>query len=227
MPIVDLFDKTKNKIGEIELSDRVFAVDPSGKELLVSEVVKMQSAAVRQGTHSTKTYATISGGNSKPWRQKGTGRARRGTTRASTLRGGAPAFAPQPRDYSYALPRRKRTAAMAALLSERLKSGNLFIIKSFDFDQIKTKEASALLKGTWNLSEAIVIADETEEKFYFSMRNLPEFYFLEKDLINLYDVMAYKNVLITENAAKFLDQRLQERLNPRRKRKNNLNIGEG
>lgn len=219
MPIVDLFDKMKTKVGQVELSDKVFNVESNGKEeVLVSEVVKMQMAAVRQGTHATRTYATISGGNSKPWKQKGTGRARRGTMRSSTLRGGAPAFGPQPRSYAYNVPLRKRTAAVAALLSERLRSGNLFVINKFDFDKIKTKEAVALLKGTWNFSEAVIVAGEEEENFFFSVRNLPEFFFLEKDFINLYDLLAYKNVVFTEEAVKYVDEILQNRLSPRRKR---------
>ncbi|MBO7127327.1 50S ribosomal protein L4 [bacterium] len=227
MPKVDLFDKTKTKIGEVELSDRVFNVESTGKEnVLVSEVVKMQLAAVRQGTHATKTYATISGGNSKPWKQKGTGRARRGTMRSSTLRGGAPAFGPQPRSYGYNVPLRKRTAAVAAVLSDRLRSGNLFVIKNFDFDKIKTKDAVALLKGTWNFSEAVIIAGDNEENFYFSMRNLPEFSFLPQDVINLYDLIAYKNVVFTEDSVKYVDELLQNRLNPRRTRVSETTDGE-
>ena len=221
MPMVELFDKTKNKVGQIELSDRVFGVTADAKkEQLVSEVVKMQAAAVRQGTHSTKTYATISGGNSKPWKQKGTGRARRGTMRASTLRGGAPAFGPQPRSYAYTLPLRKRAVALTAVLSERLQSGNLFVIKDFNFDRIKTKDAVAVLKKTWELPEAIIVANsESEGNFLFSMSNLQEFAFLDQSLINVYDIVAYKNILFTEEAAKYVDDVIQERLMSKKKRR--------
>jgi large subunit ribosomal protein L4 len=206
MPVVDLFDRSKKKVGEIELKDTVFAVPFEEKKVLMYEVIKMQTACWRSGTHSTKTYATISGGNSKPWKQKGTGRARRGTLRASTLRGGAPAFGPQPRDYSYTIPKKKRIAAMRALLSERLSKGNLFVVKEFDFDQIKTKEAVSVLKGNWELKEAVIVGGDSEEKFLLSVRNIQEYLFLHKTQINLYDIMAYKNVIFTEEAIKYIDE---------------------
>jgi large subunit ribosomal protein L4 len=209
MPVVDLFDKSKTKVGEIALNDDVFAVSYEGKEVLVSEVIKMQTAGWRRGTHSTKTYATISGGNSKPFKQKGTGRARRGNMRSSTLRGGAPAFGPQPRDYSYSIPKQKRKAAMRALLSQRLGSGVLFVIKEFNFSEIKTKEATAVLKGKWDLKEAVIVGGDCEDKFFLSVRNIPEFLFLHKTQINLYDLMAYKNIIFTEEAIKYIDEVLR------------------
>jgi len=206
MPVVDLFDRSKKKVGEIELKDAVFAVPFEEKKVLMYEVIKMQTASWRSGTHSTKTYATISGGNSKPWKQKGTGRARRGTMRVLTLRGGAPAFGPQPRDYSYTIPKKKRIAAMRALLSERLSKGNLFVVKAFDFDQIKTKEAVSVLKGNWDLKEAVIVGGDSEEKFLLSVRNIQEYLFLHKTQINLYDIMAYKSVIFTEEAIKYIDE---------------------
>lgn len=206
MPVVDLFDRTKTKVGEIELKDAVFSISFEGKEMLMSEVIKMQTAGWRSGTHSTKTYATISGGGVKPWKQKGTGRARRGSTRASTIRGGAPAFGPQPRDYSYTIPKKKRVAAMRALLSERLSKGNLYVIKEFNFAEIKTKEAISVLKGSWGFDEAVIVGGDCEEKFLLSVRNIQEFLFLHKTQVNLYDIMAYKNVIFTEEAIKYIDE---------------------
>ncbi|MGI6394036.1 MAG: 50S ribosomal protein L4 [bacterium] len=206
MPVVDLFDRSKTKIGEIELNDTVFAVPFEEKKVLMYEVIKMQTAGWRSGTHSTKTFATISGGNAKPWRQKGTGRARRRSLRASILRGGAPAFGPQPRDYSYTIPKKKRAAAMRALLSERLSSGNLFVVKGFNFEQIKTKEAASTLKGNWNLKEAVIVGGDSEENFFMSLRNIQEFLFIHKTQINLYDIMAYKNAIFTEEAIKYIDE---------------------
>jgi large subunit ribosomal protein L4 len=206
MPVVDLFDKEKKKVGEIELKDNVFATDYKGKEVLVSEVVRMQNAAMRRGTHATKTYATISGGNSKPFRQKGTGRARRGTMRASTLRGGAKAFGPQPRDYSFTVPKKKRLAALRALLSERLGTEKLHVVKEFNFENIKTKEAVSILKDKWNLKEAVIVGGDAEYNFLLSVRNLPEFTFLHKTQVNLFDLMAYSNLLFTEEAINHLNE---------------------
>jgi large subunit ribosomal protein L4 len=206
MPVVDLFDKEKNKVGEIELKDKVFAVDYKGKEVLVSEVIRMQNASMRRGTHSTKTYATISGGNSKPFRQKGTGRARRGTMRASTLRGGAKAFGPQPRDYSYTVPKKKRLAALRALLSERLGTEKLHVVKAFDFEKIRTKDAVSILKGSWALKEAVIVGGDSEYNFLLSVRNIPEFTFLHKTQVNLFDLMAYSNLIFTEEAINHLNE---------------------
>ena len=140
--------------------------------------------------------------------------------RASTLRGGAPAFGPQPRSYAYTLPLRKRAVALTAVLSERLQSGNLFVIKDFNFDRIKTKDAVAVLKKTWELPEAIIVANsESEGNFLFSMSNLQEFAFLDQSLINVYDIVAYKNILFTEEAAKYVDDVIQERLMSKKKRR--------
>jgi len=206
MPVVDLFDKEKKKIGDIELKDIIFATEYKGKEVLVSEVIRMQNASMRSGTHASKTYATISGGNSKPFRQKGTGRARRGTTRAATLRGGAKAFSPQPRDYSYTVPKKKRLAAMRALLSERLDTEKLHVVKEFNFEKIRTKDAISVLKGKWNLEEAVVVGGDAEYNFLLSLRNLPEFTFLHKTQVNLFDLMAYSNLIFTEEAINHLNE---------------------
>lgn len=206
MPVVDLFDKEKKKVGEIELKDKVFATEYKGKEVLVSEVIRMQNASMRRGTHSTKTYATISGGNSKPFRQKGTGRARRGTMRASTLRGGAKAFGPQPRDFSYTVPKKKRLAAMRALLSERLGTEKLHVVKEFNLEKIRTKDAVSILKDKWNLKEAVIVGGDAEYNFLLSVRNLPEFTFLHKTQVNLFDLMAYSNLIFTEEAINHLNE---------------------
>ena len=206
MPVVDVFDKSKKKVGDVELNDAVFAINYEDKQIVFAEVVKMQTAAWRRGTHSTKTYATISGGGAKPWKQKGTGRARRGTLRASTIRGGAPAFGPQPRDYSYTVPKKKRRLALKAVLSERLASEQLFVIKEFGFDQVKTKEARKMLESVWNLKDAVIIGGDREENFILSLRNLKEFLFLHTSQVNVYDIAAYKNVVLTEEAAQELNE---------------------
>jgi len=208
MPVCDLYDKAKQKIGDIELSDKVFGAEFEGKEVLIYEVIKMQMASWRSGTHSTKTYATISGGNSKPFKQKGTGRARRGTMRASTLRGGAPAFGPQPRNYTYTVPKKKRKNALIALLSKRVSEKRLFVVKEFAFSEIKTKSAYKTMKKDWGLEESIVVGGDIEEKFMLSLRNLQDYLYLHFTQVNLYDLMAYKNIVLTEEAAKYLSEGL-------------------
>ncbi len=206
MPVMDVFDREKNIVDKIQLNDEVFAAPFKEKEVLIYEVIKMQMASWRSGTHSTKTRSEVSGGNSKPWKQKGTGRARRGSTRATILRGGAVALGPKPRDYSYTIPKKKRKIAMSALLSSRIDEGTLFVVKEFSFDKIKTKEAVRVLKNKWNLDEAVIIGGDVEENFIMSVRNIPEYLYLHYSQINLYDMMAYKNIVITEEAAKNLNE---------------------
>ncbi len=206
MPVVDVFDREKKKLGTIQLSDSVFAAPFEGKDVLMYEVVRKQMADWRSGTHATKTRSTISGGNSKPFRQKGTGRARRGTMRATILRGGAVALGPQPRDYSYHIPKRKGYAAVSALMSKRLAEGKLFVIKEFNFGAIKAKDARVMLKDRWNIDEAIIVGGDTEENFILSVRNMPEFLYIHYSQINLYDVMAYRNIILTEEAAKYFNE---------------------
>jgi len=206
MPVCEILNKDKNKVGDIELNEAVFGREYEGKNVVLYEVIKMQMAAWRSGTHSTKTYATISGGNSKPFRQKGTGRARRGTMRASTLRGGAVAMGPHPRDYSYTVPKKKRKVAVSTLLSERLATGRLYIIDKFDFQEIKTKEARNVLKNVWNLRDAVIVGGDVEEKFILSLRNLQDFLYIHYTQANLYDLMAYKHIILTEEAAKHLNE---------------------
>lgn len=208
MPVIDVFDREKKKVGSIELNEKVFAIPYKEKEVLVYEVTRMQMAGWRSGTHATKTRSTISGGNSKPWKQKGTGRARRGSMRATILRGGAVALGPQPRDYSYNVPKKKRKLAVNAVLSERLDNGKLFVINHFDFDNIKTKEAVKMLKDKWQINEAIIFGGDTEDKFMLSVRNMPEYLYLHFTQANLFDIMAYKNVILTEEAAKHFNEEL-------------------
>ncbi len=206
MPVLEVFDRDKKVVGSIDLKEEVFGVEYENKEVLVYEVARSQMVAMRSGTHAVKTYATVSGGNSKPFRQKGTGRARRGCMRASTLRGGVKAFGPSPRDYSISMPKKKKRNALKALLSERAANGRLFVVKEFSFDNVKTKEAARVLKDAWNLKDAVVVAGDAEEKFYLSMRNLPRFNFVHYEWINVFDLLNNNNVVITEEAAKHLNE---------------------
>ncbi len=206
MAVIDLFDRDKKKVGVFELNDKVFSVAWEEKQVPVYEVIRMQTAGWRAGTHATKTVSTISGGNSKPFRQKGTGRARRGTMRAGILRGGYVILGPQPRDYSYTVPTKKRRLALQAVLSERFKTGNLFVVKGFSFDKVKTKEARHLLKDVWQVPEAVIITGDGEENFWLSVRNIPEYLVLHYTQVNLFDVMAYRSVILTEEAATYFNE---------------------
>jgi len=206
MPAIDVFDRDKKKVGSLDLNEKVFSIVWQDKQTAVYEVVRMQTAGWRAGTHATKTVSTISGGNSKPFRQKGTGRARRGTTRAGILRGGYVILGPQPRDYSYTVPAKKRRLALKAVLSERFQSGNLFVVKGFGFDKIKTREARRILKETWQIPEAVILTGDGEDNFVMSVRNIPEYLVLHYTQANLFDVMAYPTVIMTEEAATYFNE---------------------
>jgi large subunit ribosomal protein L4 len=199
-------DRDKKKVGSLELNDKVFSIAWQEKQVAVYETVRMQTAGWRAGTHATKTVSTISGGNSKPFHQKGTGRARRGTTRAGICRGGYVILGPQPRDYSYTVPTKKRRLAVKAVLSERFQNGNIFVVREFNFNEIKTKEALKLLKKTWNIPEALIITGDSEDNFIMSVRNIPEYLVLHFTQVNLYDVLAYRSIIMTEEAAKYINE---------------------
>jgi len=206
MPVIDLLDREKRRIGNMELSDKVFSVAWQEKQLPVYETIRMQMAGWRAGTHATKTLSTISGGNSKPFRQKGTGRARRGTLRAGILRGGYVILGPQPRDYSYTVPLKKRRLALKAVLSERLQNGNLFVVKGFGFEKIRTRDAGQLLKKVWQVPEAIILVGDGEDNFAMSVRNMPEYLVLHYTQANLFDIMAYRTIIMTEEAAIYFNE---------------------
>ncbi len=206
MPVIDVFDRDKKKVGSLELNDKVFSIAWKEKQVAVYEVVRMQTAGWRSGTHATKTSSTVSGGGAKPFKQKGTGRARRGTTRAGICRGGYVILGPQPRDYSYTVPTKKRRLAVKAVLSERLESGNLFVVKGFNFEKIQTRAASTLLKKTWNIPEAIILTGDGEDNFVMSVRNIPEYLVLHFTQVNLYDIVAYKTIIMTEEAAAYINE---------------------
>lgn len=207
MAVCDLYNRDKTKVGEVELNDAVFKTDYKGKDVLVSEVIRARMAAWRSGTHSTKTYHTISGGNSKPFKQKGTGRARRGTIRAATLRGGAKSFSPQPRDYTIKVNAKKRKAAVRAVLSERFATERLFVVDNFLFDMPKTKNARSMFENAWKIDSAIVICGmQKEENFVRSIENLRNYNWIDFSEVNLYDIMNYKNIILTEEAAKHLNE---------------------
>ncbi|MBN2250511.1 MAG: 50S ribosomal protein L4, partial [Candidatus Altiarchaeota archaeon] len=137
MPVLNVYDIEKTKVAEVELNDRVFGAEVN--EHILYEVVKMQLACKRQGTASTKTRSDVSGGGRKPWRQKGTGRARAGTSRSPLWRGGGTVFGPHPRDYSYKVPKKVRRAALKSALSMKVKEDKVIILRDFPMDEIKTK----------------------------------------------------------------------------------------
>ena len=206
MATLAVYSSQKEKVGDIDVSDAVFGVEP--KVGLLHEVVKWQLAKRRSGTASTKTRAEVSGGGRKPWRQKGTGRARVGSIRSPLWRHGGVAHGPKPRDYSYTLPKKVRRLALKMALSDKVASDRIFVLKDFGIDEIKTKKVVELLKA-FGCPTAVMVTLENDEKVALSARNIPGVKVLLEKGLNVYDLLKYEYLLIEEKAVQTLDERLK------------------
>jgi len=198
MPKVAVYDMLGTQVGEIDLNDKVFGIEPN--EAVMQQFVKMQLANKRQGTASTKTRAEVRGGGKKPWKQKGTGRARVGSTRNPVWRGGGIAFGPKPRDYSYKLPRKVRRLALKSALSSKALDSNIIVVDVLTFEEPRTKlmlETLGLLKAA---QKTLVITADNDVNVYKSARNIPGVKSLKADYINVFDVLKYETLLMTRDA---------------------------
>lgn len=200
----DVVDLSLKKVAEIELSDDVFGAKPNSH--LMYEVAKMQQINRRRGTLGVKNSSLVSGGGKKPWKQKGTGRARQGSTRASHWVGGGKAMGPKARDYFYRPPRGVRRAAIASVLSLRASEKNLIIVKDFPSDG-KTKQAAASLKGL-KLKNALIVDEKSNSKLLVAIRNLEKFDVLPVEGVNLESVLRHHTLVLTAAAAKALNESL-------------------
>ena len=201
----DVVDLNLKKVSEIELSDEVFGAE-TNKNLLY-EVVKFQQINRRRGTVAVKNSSLVSGGGKKPWKQKGTGRARQGSIRASHWVGGGKAMGPKPRDYTYRPPRQVRRAGICAGLSLRAKEKKLIIISEWASDG-KTKSAAKVLTQGLKLTNGLVVDVATNVKLHHAVRNLPKFDVLAPEGINLESVLRHQTVVLTESAAKAINEAL-------------------
>ena len=198
MPKVALYDMSGAQIGELELNDSVFGIEPN--KSVMYDFVKMQLANKRVGTSSSKTRAEVSGGGKKPWRQKGTGRARVGSSRNPVWTGGGIAFGPKPRDYSYRLPRKARRLAMKSALSSKVLENNIIVVDQLSFDEPKTKQMVATLQALNSSKKTLVITADGDPNVNKSARNIPGVKPLRVDFINVYDLLKYDTLLITRDA---------------------------
>lgn len=198
MPKVALYDMSGAQIGELELNDSVFGIEPN--KSVMYDFVKMQLANKRVGTSSSKTRAEVSGGGKKPWRQKGTGRARVGSSRNPVWTGGGVAFGPKPRDYSYRLPRRVRRLAMKSALSSKVLENNIIVVDQLSFDEPKTKQMVATLQALNSSKKTLVVTADGDPNVNKSARNIPGVKPLRVDFINVYDLLKYDTLLITRDA---------------------------
>lgn len=205
MATFDVVNAQGQKVRAIELDDSVFSADI--KEHVLWEVVKQQLAARRQGTHSTLHRGEVRGGGKKPFRQKGTGQARQGSTRAPNHAGGAKVFSPKPRDYEYSLPKKVKQAALRSALSLRAKEKKLIILEDVNFEAPKTKQAVALLNAV-GAGKALLVASSESTALAKSMRNLESAKYLAVEGLNTYDILKHPSLILTEKTAKAIESRL-------------------
>jgi large subunit ribosomal protein L4 len=202
---VPRFTAARERTGEIELSSSVFGC--TGHSSLLHEAVRMQLANRRAGTAATKTRGLISGGGRKPWRQKGTGRARAGSTRSPLWRHGGTIFGPQPRDYSYKMPKKAWRRALALALSDRALNGKMIVVESLELSEPKTRLAKSALDAL-GLRHALIVVGEVDQTFYRAARNLAAHKVLPLGGLNVFDVLNYDELLMTESTARTLEVRL-------------------
>ena len=193
-----VFDMAGKQVGEIELSEAIFGIEPN--EAVVHDVVKNHLANCRQGTQSALTRAEVSGGGIKPWRQKGTGRARQGSIRAPQLYHGGIVFAPKPRDYSYTLNKKVKRLAMKSVLSAKAQEENLVVIDSIKMGEIKTKSFKNFLKAVNADCKALVVTAENDELVVKSAANIPGVMVTFANLINVYDILNAKKLVVDQAA---------------------------
>src|SRR3984957_4291797 len=202
---VPLYSAARERAGDLELSAAVFG--RTGHNSLMHEAVRMQLAKRRAGTAATKTRGLIAGGGKKPWRQKGTGRARSGSTRSPIWRHGGTIFGPQPRDYSYKMPKKAWRQALSLAISDRALNGKLLVVESLDLTDAKTKNAKAALEAL-GLKHALIIFGDEDVNFFRAARNLAAHKLLPVAGLNVYDVLNYDELLMTTATAKAIEARL-------------------
>ena len=203
MANVSVYNMEGKEVGTIELNDAVFGVKVN--EHLVHMAVVQQLANNRQGTQKAKTHSEVSGGGRKPWRQKGTGHARQGSTRSPQWTGGGVVFAPVPRDYSFKLNKKEKRAALKSALTSRVEAGKLIVVDELKFDEIKTKKFQAVLDNL-KVSKALVVLAENDEKVVMSARNIPAVKTALTNTINVYDILKGDTLVLTKDAVAKIEE---------------------
>jgi len=206
MPEVKVYNQEGQETGQIALADDIF--DVPIKPYLIYEVVKWQLACRRAGTASTKTRGEVRGGGRKPWRQKGTGRARQGSIRAPHWVGGGVVFGPKPRSWAYSLPKKVRKQALKIALTSKLKSDRLRVVDDIKLDEIKTKKFVGIMKNL-NLPKALIITPERNRELELASRNVPEFQVMPREGLNVYDILRYDYLVLLQNAIPKIEESLR------------------
>ena len=204
MPKVNVLNMSGAVVEELELNDNVFGIEIN--EHVVYETVKNQLANKRQGTQSTKTRAEVRGGGKKPYRQKGTGRARQGSRRAPQFTGGGVVFAPKPRDYSYSLPKKVKRLAMKSVLSGKVVDSELIVLDQLTMEDYSTKKAVEVLSNIKAEKKALIIVNDNNDKVKKSFANIPFVATLPVGEINVYDILKYDSLVLTKDVVKRIEE---------------------
>ena len=202
MAVADVFDIERKKVSQVDLNDAVFGAEVN--EAIIYDVVKMQLASRRSGTASTKTRSDVSGGGKKPWRQKGTGRARAGTTRSPIWRGGGIVFGPHPRDYAYSIPKKVRKKAVISALSMKFRDNKMLILKDFPMEKISTRVFKNVV-DLFSLKKALFVLDENNEVLLKSSRNIKNVKMIRSEGINVYDILNHDHLILLEPSVKKIE----------------------
>ncbi|MDD6734493.1 MAG: 50S ribosomal protein L4 [Lachnospiraceae bacterium] len=203
MAEVSVYNMEGKEVGKIDLNDAVFGVEVN--EHLVHMAVVQHLANKRQGTQKAKTRAEVSGGGRKPWRQKGTGHARQGSTRSPQWTHGGVVFAPTPRDYSFKLNKKEKRAALKSALTSKVQDGKVMVLDELKLDEIKTKKFAAILTNL-NAKKALVVIEGNDKNVVLSARNIPDSTTIAADAINVYDVMKAGTVVLTKDAVSKIEE---------------------
>ena len=204
MPKVAVYNIDRKQVGDIELNDNVFGVEVNGG--LLHQAVVMQLASQRLGTHATKTRAFVRGGGRKPWKQKGTGRARSGSRRSPLWVGGGTVFGPHPRSYAFSMPRKQRRLAIKCALSDKVQEDSLFVLDALDFEAPKTKQVVKLLQTFEIDNKALIITAEEAENVERSSRNIPGVKAINTTGLNVYDILNHDKLFVTKDAVARIEE---------------------
>ncbi len=203
MPKANLYNMSGKKVGDVDLSEAVFGIEPN--TFVVHDVVKNHLANCRQGTQSALTRAEVSGGGKKPWRQKGTGHARQGSTRAPQWTHGGIVFAPKPRDYSYTLNKKVKRLALKSALSAKAAEGNILVVDELNLDAVKTKEMQKFLDAV-EARKAVLITPEVRETVYKSARNIPGVSTTTATILSVYDIVNANQIIVDKAALAVIEE---------------------
>ncbi|ARF17294.1 50S ribosomal protein L4 [Sporosarcina sp. P3] len=204
MPKVSVVSQTGSAVGDIELNDAIFGIEPN--EAVLFEAIVQQQASLRQGNHKVKTRAEVAGGGRKPWRQKGTGRARQGSIRSPQWRGGGIVFGPSPRSYSYKMPKKVRRLALLSALSTKVAAEELIVLENLAFDAPKTKGFVKVLEDLSITKKALFVTADPEETVALSARNIPGISVISANGINILDLVGHDQLVMTKAAIEKVEE---------------------